>query len=111
MVDAAPSTTPVSPVKLTDQVALLRSLQVWRKTRAKVQALESCLTPVQSNLDAPVHSLKALRDWSATDTRVKGLVWDSCKDEETLMGLHDELHELTKDSIECPKCGYQFPKE
>jgi hypothetical protein len=28
-----------------------------------------------------------------------------------LSDLHQQLHELTKDAISCPKCGYQFTKE
>jgi hypothetical protein len=55
--------------------------------------------------------LRLLAAWPKMRTLLASRKEDVSVVNRQLADLHNQLHELTKDTISCPKCGYQFIKE
>lgn len=56
-------------------------------------------------------NVRDARSWATTKEQVSQLRDEIERRAATLSELHDQLHELTKDTTQCPQCGYQFTKE
>ena len=88
---------------------LLRQMDKSRSVVAGARLLEAPLPKIEvvtiQNHMKNLSEFKTLRLGVQTKKDSIGSTADE------LNGLHDQLHELTKDITTCPKCGYQFSEE
>ena len=84
--------------------------QYWMvRTRIKSQPPT---TPISADgLEADAWNYRALNTWLSKRYLIASLKSSVRRNDDGLKLWHDELHELTKDTTECPKCGYQFTTE
>jgi hypothetical protein len=93
---------------------LVRRWSLWREYAPLRKRLAAAPSVKPIDASKPEHDLKVLRLLAAEP--VMRILVASCKESVAvihyeLLDLHNQLHELTKDAISCPKCGYQFIKE
>jgi energy-coupling factor transporter ATP-binding protein EcfA2 len=109
----AQHTSFTTPIQIGDWPSLVTS---WTLLGSYLQSKRTVAqTPkpfkVTSGLPALASTVRQLKAYAATSLTITNAKADVTALKRELKQLHDGLHELTKDSVECPKCGYQFTQE
>jgi hypothetical protein len=93
---------------------MVRRWGLWNSyfpLRKRLEAAPSVVSVSMSKLNEDLKTLKLL----STHPKIRAIVATHSgallNNLSELAILHQQLHELTKDVISCPKCGYQFIKE
>ena len=93
---------------------LVRQWSLWKEYFPLRKRLEAAPSVERMDASKPEHDLTVLRllaAWPKMCILMASRKEDVSVVNHQLADLHNQLHELTKDTISCPKCGYQFIKE
>lgn len=108
---AKAAATPIDASKWKNLAAQLLQAREYRAIKRKIRAIPSLEAVDTQQIDTLATRLRMVRQWNKVSATVAELTDDIETRIEALRTEHSGLHELTKDTLQCPECGYQFSKE